>query len=67
MIELTNGEITLRPLTGADAKQWRRVRATNRDWLEEWEATVPKTAKSDGLKGALSFRDRKSTRLNSSH
>ena len=24
MIELTNGEITLRPLTGADAKQWRR-------------------------------------------
>ena len=56
MIELTNGEITLRPFTYADAKQWRRVRALNRDWLEEWEATVPNTSKSDGLKGALSFR-----------
>jgi len=56
MIELTNGEITLRPLTSADAKQWRRVRAINRDWLEEWEATVPKTLKSDGFKAALSFR-----------
>jgi hypothetical protein len=56
MIELTNGEISLRPLTSADGKQWRRVRAINREWLEEWEATVPKTAKNDGLKGALSFR-----------
>ena len=56
MIELTNGEIILRPLTSADAKHWRRVRAINRDWLEEWEATVPKTLKSDGLKAALSFR-----------
>ena len=36
MIELTNGEITLRPLTMADAKQWRRIRAINRDWLDEW-------------------------------
>ena len=56
MIELTNGEIQLRPFSNSDAKQWRRVRAINRDWLEEWEATVPKTVKSDGLKSALSFR-----------
>jgi len=56
MIELTNGEISLRPLTTADAKQWRRIRAVNRDWLEEWEATVPKTQKSDSLSSALSFR-----------
>ena len=55
MIELSNGEITLRPLASADRKQWRRVRAVNKDWLEEWEATVPKTSKSDELKSALSF------------
>ena len=53
MIELSNGEITLRPLASADRKQWRRVRAVNKDWLEEWEATVPKTSKSDELKSAL--------------
>ena len=55
MIELSNGEITLRPFSSADRKQWRRVRAINKDWLEEWEATVPKTSKSDELKSALSF------------
>ena len=55
MIELSNGEITLRPLASADRKQWRRVRAVNKDWLEEWEATVPKTSKSDELMNALSF------------
>ena len=43
MIELTNGEILLRPFLASDAKQWRRVRALNKDWLDEWEATVPKT------------------------
>ena len=50
MIELTNGEIRLRPLSSADRKQWRRVRAINREWLEEWEATVPNTSKNDELK-----------------
>ena len=55
MIELTDGEILLRPFTSSDKKQWRRVRAMNREWLEEWEATVPRTSKSDELKSALSF------------
>jgi len=55
MIELTDGEILLRPFTSSDKKQWRRVRAMNRDWLEEWEASVPRTSKSDELKSALSF------------
>jgi ribosomal-protein-alanine N-acetyltransferase len=45
MIELTNGEITLRPFFFSDRKQWRRVRAINRDWLAQWEATSPKTSK----------------------
>jgi ribosomal-protein-alanine N-acetyltransferase len=55
MIELSNGELTLRSLTFADKKQWRRVRALNKEWLEEWEATVPKTSKIDEAKSALSF------------
>lgn len=55
MIELTNGEITLRPFAYGDKKQWRRVRALNRDWLEQWEATVPRTSDTDRLKSALSF------------
>jgi ribosomal-protein-alanine N-acetyltransferase len=56
MIELTNGEILLRPFVASDAKQLRRVRALNKDWLDEWEATVPKTSKNDQLKAPLSFR-----------
>jgi ribosomal-protein-alanine N-acetyltransferase len=52
MIELTNGEITLRPFRLSDRKQWRRVRALNRDWLGQWEATVPK---SSDLAPAMSY------------
>lgn len=55
MLELSNGEITLRPLTYADRRQWKRVRADNRSWLAEWEATVPKTSGSDQLKSSMSF------------
>lgn len=64
MIELTNGEITLRALGFSDKKQWRRVRALNKEWLQEWEATVPQTSNSgkligssrfENLSGALSF------------
>ncbi|CAB4563613.1 MAG: GNAT family N-acetyltransferase [Actinobacteria bacterium] len=39
--ELTNGEITLRPLRFRDRQKWNRVRAENRDWLSPWEATIP--------------------------
>ena len=56
MIELTNGEILLRPFVYGDAKQWRRVRALNKEWLEEWEASIPQSSKSDQLKMPLSFR-----------
>lgn len=58
MIELTNGEITLRPFVLSDRKQWQRVRAANREWLLHWEATVPETSDSTKLnlsKKALSF------------
>jgi len=53
MIELSNGEITLRPFLFGDRNQWRRVRALNRDWLSNWEATTPKSSE---LSIAPSFR-----------
>ena len=55
MLELSNGEITLRPFSLADRRQWKRVRAENRDWLAQWEATVPKTSDRDALKSSMSF------------
>lgn len=53
MIELSNGELTLRPFTLSDRKQWKRVRAVNRDWLAQWEATVPKS--SDAKSNVMSY------------
>lgn len=46
MIELSNGEILLRPFMFSDRRQWRKIRSENQQWLSNWEATVPKT--SDG-------------------
>ena len=42
MIELSNGEILLRPFSYSDRRQWNRVRAENREWLKRWEATTPR-------------------------
>ena len=56
MIELTNGEITLRPFSLVDRRQWQRVRRDNREWLGQWEATVPKFDRnSQSDTGAASF------------
>ena len=55
MIELTDGHITLRPLTYSDRRQWLLVRTANRDWLGKWEATIPKISKGELTKSALSF------------
>jgi ribosomal-protein-alanine N-acetyltransferase len=41
-IFLSEGELLLRPLRIRDRRLWLRVRAENRDWLAEWEATLPK-------------------------
>ena len=38
---LTSGEVTLRPLTYGDARDWRAVRRRNAAWLRPWDATVP--------------------------
>ena len=40
-MQLTHGEITLRPLSIQDSGAWREVRARNADWLKPWDATVP--------------------------
>jgi [ribosomal protein S5]-alanine N-acetyltransferase len=38
---LERGDITVRPLSGRDARAWREVRLRNADWLRPWDATVP--------------------------
>lgn len=40
-ILLSDGELELRPLRLRDRMKWNRVRSHNRDWLREWEATLP--------------------------
>ncbi|MGY1456655.1 GNAT family N-acetyltransferase [Streptomyces sp. SS8] len=40
-VELTDGDITLRPIRLRDHRVWREVNQRNRDWLRPWEATVP--------------------------
>ena len=43
---LASREVTLRPLTYADARAWRSVRRRNAVWLKPWDATVPPGADS---------------------
>lgn len=40
-VELTHGEIRLRPLSTRDAGAWREVRLRNAEWLRPWDATLP--------------------------
>ena len=40
-VYLNSGELVLRPLRWRDRKRWLNVRNENRDWLSEWEATLP--------------------------
>lgn len=40
-VTLTDGLIGVRPLVRRDAGTWARLRAENRDWLTQWEATLP--------------------------
>ena len=43
---LTQGDVTLRPLSPRDAKAWRQIRSRNADWLGPWDATRPPGADS---------------------
>lgn len=38
---LEDGELRLSPLRIRDRRNWLRVRAENKEWLAEWEATLP--------------------------
>lgn len=40
-VQLTHGQVVLRPLRRRDQRDWDQVRAYNRDWLHPWEATLP--------------------------
>ena len=40
-VVLKDHDIYLRPLRFRDRAQWNRVRAENREWLSQWEATIP--------------------------
>lgn len=40
-VALVDGDLLLRPLRLRDSKAWRQVRASNIDWLQPWEATLP--------------------------
>ncbi len=40
-VTLRHDQVILRPLRVRDAKRWQQLRASNHDWLSEWEATSP--------------------------
>jgi [ribosomal protein S5]-alanine N-acetyltransferase len=43
-VTLRHDEVRLRPLRVRDAKRWQQLRASNHDWLAQWEATSPMPA-----------------------
>jgi ribosomal-protein-alanine N-acetyltransferase len=38
---LTSGRVGLRPIRHRDRRAWLRLRRENREWLREWDATMP--------------------------
>ena len=40
-VELSDGDVGLRPIRQRDQRAWREVNQRNRDWLRPWEATLP--------------------------
>lgn len=57
MIYLEDGELLLRPIRIRDRKQWLRVRAENKEWLSEWEATLPQVPKEKNSPKLPSFTE----------
>ena len=49
------GELLLQPLRWRDRQRWLRVRSENRDWLNEWEATLPKVPGEDNSQALPSY------------
>ncbi|WP_103502094.1 MULTISPECIES: GNAT family N-acetyltransferase [Streptomyces] len=42
-VELTEGEVGLRPIRARDQATWREINQRNRTWLRPWESTIPPT------------------------
>jgi [ribosomal protein S5]-alanine N-acetyltransferase len=51
--ELTDGDITLRPLRMRDATAWMESRRRNVEWLRPWEATPPNGPSVFGVSAAV--------------
>ena len=47
-IVLRDQELNLRPLRFRDRTLWNQVKAENRDWLSQWEATIPRISEESG-------------------
>jgi len=54
-IRLETGELRLQPLRWRDRKRWLQVREENRNWLGEWEATLPQVPGETSDKGLPTF------------
>jgi ribosomal-protein-alanine N-acetyltransferase len=56
-IFLEEGELLLRPIRVRDRQRWLRVRAENKDWLAEWEATLPQVPGESNSRKLPSFTE----------
>ena len=41
-VEMSHGDVRLRPLKRSDKSAWNELRRRNTDWLREWDATLPR-------------------------
>lgn len=41
-IEISHGDVRLRPLKRSDRSAWHELRRRNAEWLREWDATLPR-------------------------
>jgi len=54
-VELTDGDLILRPLRFSDRAAWREIRRRNADWLRPWDATLPPEGKKEGMQPPTFF------------
>ena len=47
-VTVTDGPVALRPLRYRDGRAWKAIRLRNKDWLKEWEATLPPEGRQAG-------------------
>ena len=55
-VELTDGDVVLRPIKLRDQRAWREVNRRNRDWLRPWEATIPPPTPSGPIAHRPTYR-----------